>query len=117
MDDILFRKLSPKEEKDFKTYAHDNWEYGKEPKLIWHPVVRQEWVNMQTVATAIDTIYQGIAPDLHDAPMDPKALSSTITILHSVLEPNMDAYIYKIWAEMPNAVQDNILTQTVRRYF
>ena len=116
MPDEWFRTLDSTEQVDFKTYAHDKWEYSKEPNLMWHPIVRQEWTNMQTVATAIDTIYQGIAPDLHDDPMDPKALGSTLTILHSVLKPNMDTYIYKLWAEMPTAVQDNILTQTVKRY-
>jgi len=117
MANILFHKLSPEEEKDFKTYAYENWEYGKQPQSVWHPVIRQEWVNMQTVASAIDTIYRGIAPDLHDDPMDPKALGSTLTILRSVLEPNMDTYLFGLWTNMTDYGQDTILTQTVKRYF
>ena len=117
MANILFHKLRPEEEKDFKAYAHDTWEYGKTATFYMHHVTRQEWVNMQAVATAIDSIYRGIAPDIYDDPMDTNILGSTLTIVRSALEPNMDAYTYGLWTDMPDSVQDTILTQTVKRYF
>jgi hypothetical protein len=38
----MFRKLSPEERRDFRVWAHENYEPGSEIKTIWHPVVQME---------------------------------------------------------------------------
>ena len=37
--DSLFRKLSSKEEKEFKQWAQDNWSIDQKVNPVWHPVV------------------------------------------------------------------------------
>ena len=39
----LFRELSPEEEQEFRQWARDNWTPGSESNSVWHPVVQDEW--------------------------------------------------------------------------
>lgn len=42
----MFRKLSPKEEQEFRTWARENYNVYEPIKGIWHPVVQDECVKM-----------------------------------------------------------------------
>ena len=50
----LFRELTPKEEKEFRKWARDNYEPFTEIKGIWHPVVQDECVKMSKEKVAFD---------------------------------------------------------------
>ena len=41
-----FRTLSPEEEEEFRQWARDNFDSGKEANPLWHPVVRDEWAKL-----------------------------------------------------------------------
>ena len=43
---MLFRKLSKREEAEFRQWARDNYMPDKETNSLWHPVVRDEWKKM-----------------------------------------------------------------------
>jgi len=46
VEDWMFRQLDAKEEESFRKWARKNWEYGKDPDMAWHPVVRNEWAKI-----------------------------------------------------------------------
>jgi len=55
----LWRTLSPEEEKEFRQWAHDNFDPDGEANCMWHPVVRDEWEklsNRNTLDDAIDSL-------------------------------------------------------------
>ncbi len=41
---MFFRKLTEAEERNFRSWARDNYEPGAEIKGIWHPVVQAECI-------------------------------------------------------------------------
>lgn len=42
MEDSFFKKLSPEEEIQFRSWARENYIPGGEISSLWHPVVREE---------------------------------------------------------------------------
>jgi len=47
----LFRQLSPEEEQVFRTWAKDNYKPLEPIKGIWHPIVQDECVKINTQHT------------------------------------------------------------------
>jgi hypothetical protein len=46
IEDSMFRKLTSKEEKEFKQWARDNWSVDQKVNPVWHPVVIDECASM-----------------------------------------------------------------------
>lgn len=46
MDDSLFKRLTPQEEKAYRAWARANWQPGQYINPVWHPVVRDECERM-----------------------------------------------------------------------
>jgi len=42
LPDSFFKKLSPKQEREFRQWARENYNHGETIPCIWHPVVRDE---------------------------------------------------------------------------
>jgi len=47
MPDEWFRPLTTEEEQEFRRWARENWEPGREVNGLWHPVVRDECRKME----------------------------------------------------------------------
>lgn len=41
--DGIWRDLSDSEVREFRQWAHDNWQPGQTAEPMWHPVSRSEW--------------------------------------------------------------------------
>lgn len=54
LPDSFFRELDSKEEKDFRKWAHENYDPNKKPDNCWHPVVREEWYKIALMNDALD---------------------------------------------------------------
>ena len=120
MPDEFFRELTTEKEKtEFLDWTHENWERNKSPLDIWHPLVRQEWKNMNDLAHAVDSIYQGCAPDILIG-LDPLALGAkhaTIEINADILKTSMFPDDLELWQTLPTKAKDAILNQAIGGYF
>lgn len=47
---VVFRELDEDEQKQFREWAHDNFEVDRRPNPLWHPIVREEWALLQEKA-------------------------------------------------------------------
>lgn len=120
MPDELFRELTTKKEKtEFLDWTHENWERNKTPSPLWHPLVRQEWKNMNDLAHAVDSIYQGCAPDIliNVDPLASGAKHTTIGIIADSLDTHMAPPDLELWQKLPTKAKDTILNQAIGDYF
>ena len=120
MPDEFFRELTTEKEKtEFLDWTHENWERNKSPSPVWHPLVRQEWKNMNDLAHAVDSIYQGCAPDILIG-LDPLALGAkhaTIEIIADILKTSKFPDDLELWQTLPTKAKDAILNQAIGGYF
>lgn len=52
---MFFKQLSSEEEKEFRQWARDNYKVGEPISGIWHPVVQDECVKMNTENSSLAT--------------------------------------------------------------
>lgn len=120
MPDELFRELTTEKEKtEFLDWTHENWERNKSPSPVWHPLVRQEWKNMNDLAHAVDNVYKGCAPDILIGldPLAPGAKHATIEIIADILKTSMFPDDLELWQTLPTKAKDAILNQAIGGYF
>ena len=49
----MFKDLTLDEEKQFRQWAHENFQIDQEPNELWHPVIRLEWAKIKNNLNAI----------------------------------------------------------------
>ncbi len=114
-----FRELTPDEEQDFRAYTHEHWKWREDPSALWHPVVREEWHRMTSVAYDIIHVYQGIAPDMissleatgQELDLD-TAMETTLTTFSTYANPDN----VKLMATLPLDAKTRIAQQVLKEY-
>ena len=49
----IWRDLDSEEEKKFRQWVHENWKVGDEVNPTWHPVVRDECIQMTITESSL----------------------------------------------------------------
>ena len=117
MDDFLFRTLNPSEEKEFKTYAHDEWSPNTATSDVWHPVVRDEWSRMDNLSKAVRGIYLKTALYYGIDQMADDACDKTIKSIYSSFETLATETDLSVWQNIDQAAKATVVYKTVQEYF